>query len=194
MLVDDQVTMAAAPALRNDSFRPTRTSLAEAIDAFRKMDVNEDAEFTIVTAPWQLHDGTLTGMVCIQAREQSRIQQTLPMPVAKRFTARTTLNDPLDGDIADLNGATFDSDGNVTLADGRHLHTLILIPSSVAYQLDNDREQVVELTIAFLEAETICYREEALPGGYVFRALNYATLSQLTISNLKPLLAYVCPF
>jgi hypothetical protein len=111
------------------------------------------------------------------------------MPSSLRFTARTTRGEQLTYEIALLNDAISDSDGNVQLSEGQFLHQIDLIPTRSAY--DFTTTQVVRHALKFLRVEDQCYLPidgRLLPG---VRLLHYGTLRNVRIPNVKAVQNYV---
>lgn len=181
--------MITALPLRDQKNRPLRRTLADAIAALAALGVTCDSDFEILTAPWLLPDGRRTSLVQIRVVDRSGITHRLSMPSADGFSAKTTLRIPIEGEIDTLNGARFDQDGNVTLADGTHLHELSLHPTSLTFELTELQKYILHLTIVYLKAEKLCYRP--LDPQMPVVILDYEALRKLSARNLKALQRHI---
>jgi hypothetical protein len=61
-------------------------------------------------------------------------------------------------EIARLHDAIVDTDGNVRLVDGTHLHAVEVVPSYLPYNPTQQEWRIVRAAIAALGAEERCYR------------------------------------
>lgn len=184
--------MNAISPLRDETYRPQRMSLADAIQALQKMEVHEEAECRIVTQPWTAQDGTKTSLVQVRADDPSGRHYRVPMPSAHRFSAKTTWDVRIEREISALDGARFDMDGNVTLANGLHLHALKLHPTALIFELTDQQKAILHLTIAYFKLERECYRP--LDPEFSVLVLDYAALRCRPVRSLKALQRHVLQF
>jgi hypothetical protein len=173
--------------------RETLRSLADALDKLRELGgLSERDSVEVKTQGLQLVGGRTSGFVVVlgPAREQGP-QWIIQMPSAATFTARTTHGVQHTYDIALLDGAISDSDGNVELTDGRFLHQIDLIPAPFLYEPTWRDELIVRLAAKFLRVHGECYRplhEELLP---CVGRLRYDAVAKVQIKQLKPVIRYV---
>jgi hypothetical protein len=173
--------------------RQTMRSLADALEKLRELGAFSDGEHAeIKTMVLELPDRRTMGLVAVLGpcqRDESR--WVIRMPSSLRFTARTTRGERLTYEIAHLNGAISDSDGNVQLSEGQFLHQIDLIPSRLNYDFTATQDAIVRRALKFLQVEDQCYRpldDELLPG---LRVLHYDTLRNVRIPSLKAVQNYV---
>jgi len=113
------------------------------------------------------------------------------MPSSANFTAKSTLGSLQICPIEVLDGAVSDFEGNVDLADGRHVHDLHLIPKPAHYDFAEKERVIVTHAIEFLGLKEKRYRpidDALLPG---WRGLDYRTLLGARIPRLKALKYYI---
>jgi len=79
------------------------------------------------------------------------------MPSSGRFRARTKLGELQTYDIALLNDAIGDTDGNIEFPDGRFLHHVDLIPAPALREWSETEEAIVEHALTFLGGADQCY-------------------------------------
>jgi hypothetical protein len=172
--------------------RQTLRSLADALAQFRDLGALEDDQSVQLKAIGiQRPDGRKTGIVGVLGpiqRDGSR--WIIWMPPSGRFTARSTGGESHTYDIARLNEATSDSEGNVELAEGQFLHNVDLTPTPLLYEFTQERDKIVRLALKFLRAEDQCYRQlhNTLPD---VKILDYAAVAKVQIPNLKRVQQYI---
>ena len=181
-----------APPVRDFEGRKSLRSLADALEKLRELDGLSDQETVeIKTYPLELFDGRRTGCVSVvRPRRADNSTFIVLMPSSGEFTALTTLGERVTYTIDVLDGATSDADGNVELANGQFLHSVVLKPVPF-YEFSETDDKIVRLALKFLQAENQCYRPiepDLLPG---IELLNYALVARIRIERLKPVQHYV---
>jgi len=85
-----------------------------------------------------------------------------------------------------LDDAEVDCDGNVELRDGTFVHSVSFDVLALNFELSQLEEFIVYLTIRYLKAQRHCVRID-----HGFIGIDYSTLPQLRVSNVKLLTRYV---
>ena len=159
-------------------------TLADALEKLHSIgSLSEDGHVDIRTMPMRLPDGDVTS--CVSVLTSDPFGCGVMMPSSASYRATTTLGQRCRYNIVSLDGATSDALGNVELKGGAYVHNVELLPTKLHYQLTPVQEEIVRLTISFMDAEERCYRyldATALPG---IRALDFSVLSTLTPPRLK---------
>jgi len=173
--------------------RQTMRSLADALEKLRELGAFSDGERAeIKTMVLELPDRLTMSLVAVLGpRRCDGSRWVIRMPSSQRFTARTTRGEQLTYEIALLNDAVSDPDGNVQLSDGQFLHQIDLIPSPRDYDFTTTQDAIVRHALKFLQMEDQGYLpldDRLFPG---VRVLHYGTLRNLRIPNVKSLQNYV---
>ena len=159
--------------------RQARRTLADALHALTE---NPQAEVRI--APMLLQDGSHAASVAVIVSRPSVL-----MPSATHFTALDTSGVPVRREIAALDCAVTDFNGNVKLADGTRVRAVELELAPITRELTPEQGNVLRCVLKVLGAENRCYRPLApdlLPGLMV---LDYAKVAELGEDELPSLKA-----
>jgi hypothetical protein len=168
-------------------------SLADALERLRELGAFSNGErIEIKITEMVMPDRRRMGLVAVLGpRKRDGSGWLIRMPWSLTFRARTTLGEQLTYRIALLNDAISDPDGNVQLSDGRFLHQIDLIPSSLYYDFTATHDAIVRHALKFLQVEDQCYLpldDRLLPG---IRRLHYGPLRNVRIPNVKTVQNYV---
>jgi hypothetical protein len=179
--------------LRDYDGRKTLRSLADALHKLRELDcLSESDSVEVKTKSLHFAGGRASGLVLVLGPVRNDGSRwVIRMPSSAAFTARTTRELQSTYDIALLDGAISDSDGNVELRDGQFLHQIELIPAPFLYDLAPREELIVRLAARFLGVHDKCYQplhKEFLPRE---KRLRYDAISKVEINQLKPVIRYV---
>src|SRR6202163_523068 len=135
-----------------------RRTLADAIDVFRQhADFGEDDSLKIQVGGLRLPSGNVVGLIQI-AFDCESVDHWVSLPSSVKFRARRPNSSDLTSfDIFDLDGATADSDGNVSTAGGVRLRSIEVIPARLPYQI-SDLDQFIVFRTIQLHADGKCFR------------------------------------
>jgi hypothetical protein len=182
-----------APPIQEYDGRLDLQSIADALAKLRELDgLADDDKIEIKTARLTLAEGHSSGFVVVLGPlHADGSRRAIRMPSSARFMASTTLRERQAYDIAVLNDAVGDAEGNVELSDGRFLHLVDLIPTPFAREWSDDEEAIVEHALKFLEVDDRCYSpiHDALPPDV--QMLRYDAVAKIRIRRLKPVQHYV---
>ncbi|MGY4234726.1 hypothetical protein ACVIIW_003673 [Bradyrhizobium sp. USDA 4449] len=142
--------------LQQDRYNERR-SLADAIDVLVQANVLLGARAgQIRVGGLKLHRERIVGLVTVWV-ERPDMTYLVSLPGSMQFLTKRQGDSAIETfDIFQLDGATFDSDGNVELTDGTRLRAVEVIPVLRAYEATE--LSIVQHTVAYLEAERECYR------------------------------------
>ena len=146
-------------AVRTYDGRRDMRSLADALAKLRELDgFSDGGNFEIKTMEILLPDRRALGLMAVLGpRHHDESGWIIRMPSAVKFTARTTIGTLQTYDIALLNDAISDSDGNVKLAGGQFLHQIDLIPAPIPCDFTATDDETVRHALKFLQVEDRCY-------------------------------------
>jgi hypothetical protein len=182
------------PPIREYDGRRTLRSLADALAKLQEFGGLANGEgVEIKTWGLMLPDGRSTGfLVVIGPSRADGSRWVIRMPSSGRFVACTTRGERQTYDIAVLDNATSDAEGNVRLEDGRLLHRIDFIPAPFLRHLTGIEEAIVEHALEFLGVEDECYRpiHNELPPDV--QMLRYDLIWDIRIERLKPVQHHVC--
>jgi hypothetical protein len=177
------------PPLKEYDGRATLRSLADALAKLQELGGLSDGDVVeIKTAGLTLPDGRLTGFVTVLGLcRADGSRWVIRMPSSGKFTARGTFGERHTYNIAVLNGARSDLDGNISLANGEFLHQVDLRATPFLRDLSETEEAIVEHALKFLGAEDQCYfpLHDSLPPDV--QLLHYEEVAKIRIPSLKSL-------
>ena len=177
-------TIRIIPNLRDSSFRTSVHTIADALDKLlNDGEISRDTKLELVARGWAGGPPLNAGL---RFRSMKGDEAVLPLPISAGCWVASTLGDRFPLALDQLDGGEVDWEGNVTLRDRRHVHAVTFDVSPVHFKLPELEENIVYLTIRFLGAERLCIRSE-----FGFVGIDYATLSQLRVPNVKALTRYV---
>lgn len=173
-----------------DAGRESRRTLADAIEVFRcQPRFTEEMRAQIRIGHLRLPWGKKTGLVQVICEEQGL---AVSLPSCTRFYGTRTLGSCRQRfKISRLDGAIVDSECNVRLSDGTHLHNVEVLPTAIRIQDSHRERRIVALTIQFIGADDQCYRplhEKALPD---LKFLDYRTLPDLKLPPLRAIVGHI---
>lgn len=173
--------------LREWDGRGTLRSLADALAKLRDLDAIGASDLvTIKTRGVAMPDGRSTGFVAVVGPYQlNGVGWRIAMPSSCAFSACTTFGERITRDIAALDSAVSDADGNVQLVDGCYVYAVDLVPANYLRGMTAQQEAIVECAIKLLGAEDRCYApiHESLPPDV--QLLRYENVAQVRVSRLK---------
>jgi hypothetical protein len=144
-----------APPVRDFDGRKSLRSLADGLEKLRELDGLSDQETVEIKAsPLELFDGRRTGCVSVvRPRRADNSTFIVLMPSSGEFTALTTLGERVTYTIDVLDGATSDADGNLELANGQFLHSVVLKPVPF-YEFSETDDKIVRLALSSCRPKT----------------------------------------
>ena len=169
--------------------RGTMRSLGDALYKLQEVGgLRENGDVLIQVMQLELPDGRAPGLVSVTPADPGPKGRWSPlMPSSSSFIATTTVGERRTFAIEDLHQGVSDSDGNVQLRDGTHVHALELVPVSLHYTLDKEHEEILCAVIRALKAEERCFRplHEHLPELIVLDYARVAELGRKRLPSLK---------
>lgn len=176
------------PELRICSGRTGIRTLADGLDQLREFEPSLDARTIIIRASrLRLPTGEMTASAALTVAEISA-GNTLAfmLPASAHFFATTALGLRQRYDIALLNDATVDLDGNVRPTNDVYLHNIELVPTTLPPNLTERQEIILYFAIFSLQARDRCLRplHPSLPYQVGF---DYGALSKKKLPSLKEL-------
>jgi hypothetical protein len=177
-----------------EASRGLRTTLADALDVLH----NEAAFRTedrarVALQPLQLQTDRLAWLVSLLFDGPDvSTGFIVPLRTASAFSAID-----MDGSckrqfgIELIDGATVDSCGIASVANGERLRAIELVPAQLPYELSELEQRIIHLTISIMEgAEDRCYRDlrDDLPASdhYGIPSLRFLDFSKLTEGADRP--------
>ena len=163
-------------------------TLADGLETLRDLQTDlGDHPISVRTQPMRLPTGELTAIVVLLDPETTDDPRwAVALPSSAQFIATTTQGARQRYDIARLDGATVDVDGNVCLTNGVHLHNVELLPTTLRPELTKRQERILYLTIFVLHAQDRCFRavHPSLPD---LVGVDYGALPKEKLPSLKEL-------
>jgi hypothetical protein len=168
--------------------RAAMRSLADGLEKLRELQLDlGERPITIKTSPLRLPTGEVTAIVVLMTENTSAaIRWAIALPSSAQFNATTTLGARHRYDIAVLDDASVDVDGNVCLTNGVYLHNVELVPTILRPDLTKRQTRILYLTIYALQAEHRCFRS-VYPSLPDLVGLDYRALSKEKLPSLKEL-------
>jgi hypothetical protein len=169
--------------------RMTCRTLSDALDKLGILDGEKIA--TIYAREISCPSGETLGIVLIGTASTGAFgRQYLRMPDSKTFRGMLEDRTPILGPVHELDGGTVDSDGAVSLSDGRRIRSVRFqrcVPYR-HYEFSPIQHIVVHLAIKLLGEEERCYRPmdpQLLPD---IKLLDYGAIRSVRIQRAKHLL------
>jgi hypothetical protein len=173
--------------------RSNMRSLADALEKLRELGAfraNETIECK--ATPIRLPNGRVSGLVCVVGPRQDRGSRwIIRMPSAAKFSAISTTKVRQTFPIEMLDGAISDSDGNVTLGNGQHVHGVKLIPAPAHYDFGATQHAIVWHALKLLGKQGECWLsvdDKLLPE---IKCLDYSKIRHIKIQGRKRLFYHI---
>jgi hypothetical protein len=177
----DQLDTKTESLLSQPSYdgRSNMRSLADALEKLRELgNLHGNGTAECKTMPIRLPNGRVSGVVCVVGPQQDNGRRwIIRMPSAAKFSAISTTKVRQTFPIEMLNGAISDSDGNVTLGNGQHVHGVKLIPTPVHYDFSATQDAIVWHALKLLGKQ-----------GDEIKYLDYSKIRHIKIQGRKQLL------
>jgi hypothetical protein len=179
--------------------RSSRRTIADAIEVLRQAcDFNSQDRAEIRIGPLRLSSGDVVGLVDVRLPVRDNVF-IVSLPTSSQFSAicpRASQRDCFE--IFRLDGAVVGFDGNVVLKDGAALGAVEVIPTRVLHDPTELDWRIVQLTVAMIGAENLCYRslragvpqpqQDMVPD---LRRLDCSKLYGLDLPPLKEIAFYI---
>jgi|SRR3954463_3728121 hypothetical protein len=182
-----------APPVREHDGRTSMRSLADALEKLRRDDgLTDDETVEIRAQAFAVPDGGNVAFVAVVLRRSEGAMTVVHMPVSQLlFTAVSTHGERLSYPIQALHEAISDVHGNVSLSDGRFIHSVDLTPSAWPRAFTARDDRIVRHAITYLGKEDKCYGSpypDVLPD---MRLLRYDQVRRLRVKPFAALERYI---
>jgi hypothetical protein len=135
-----------------------RTKFLDAIDCLKSEGSLCDDDLTVVDViALQLPSRDYAYLVVINSALRAGL--SVKLPTCSAIRAADTFDNRLAYSPNDFDKALLDCDGNVTLANGLHLHACEVVPMKLPTDWGLDRDDVVRQAMCFMGAEQKCVFE-----------------------------------
>ena len=172
--------------------RKSCRTVRDALDRLGILDAPEAIVATIHAMELPLPNGQTPGRVSIgTGAPGDSNRRFIRLPDCNIFRASLMDGTPIHGAIHELDGARVEPNGNVHLADGRHLRRVEVQPGIAYrhYDFTQYEHSIVHQALKLINEEDRCYRavnEDLLPG---LKWLDYAAIQEVHLEDDKRLVA-----
>jgi hypothetical protein len=168
----------------DSSPRPATRTLVDALEKLRdRKEISEATQLRLLTCP---SNDRFAWFSALSFKSTKGDDVFFALPISQGCRAYDTLGNPVYLTLDRLDDSEVDSDGNILLRDGTHIHAVAFDTLSLHFELPELEETVVYLTIRYLGAEQRCFRRDDC-----FVGIDYAALRQLCVPSVKSLARYV---
>lgn len=181
--------------------KAARRTIADALEVLRTLpDFTDRSRANIRVQPLKLTSGELVGLIDLEFKGPlPEMICIVSLATSSRFRAKWQGGaQRRDCDVFELDGASVDGLGDVTLADGRLLQSVEIIPARLPMTPSDLDYRIVFYVLALIGQQDHCYRSlrEGVPDELQhmvpdLRFLDCSRLCGLIVPPLKVIAAYI---